>query len=109
MVGSVIDNSLTRGNKQEITNWGMPDLDAGISISSPYTIPCDGYLYMSTYSGSQRWNTDPDAVGDKYWVCGIGTITGATWNIIRKGTTIMKESTGNGQDDVAIFYPCIGG
>lgn len=56
MIGHTIDNSLTRGNKAEIANWGMPDYSAGLSLSytdlnSGFTAQYDGVL-LCNFSGN---------------------------------------------------------
>lgn len=42
-----INNNLTRGNKQEILDWGMPDYSSGVAESgNSFTAPSDGWVYF---------------------------------------------------------------
>lgn len=92
--------------KETIVGWGMPDYSSGVSMTSPYTTPCDGYLFIQTFNGTQRWETTINSQVHYYTAVGSSTITCATWNIINKGVTVTKNNSGH--DDVAIFYPLKG-
>ncbi len=36
-MSKLLNNDLNRGNKPEIVGWGMPDYNAGIAVTLPYT------------------------------------------------------------------------
>ncbi len=54
---TMIDNSLTRGNKSEIVGWGMPDFSGRVHLSTNVgtiqSAPADGYLMVRLQQASQ--------------------------------------------------------
>ena len=83
MIGHTIDNSLTRGNKNEIMTWGMPDWSSGVDVSvpveaSPYVCDYDGvyvacfiptqyptYLYVNGVKTANCFNNSSSNNGNK--------------------------------------------
>lgn len=93
-------------NTQWATDACMPDYSAGVDITSPFTAPCDGYLYLQTYNGMQRWKLSNNTIDTFYTAQGNSTISGASWSILQSGTTIIKDYSAN--SDVAKFFPLKG-
>lgn len=44
-------------SKETIVSWSMPDYDAGVAISLPYTCPTDGYVRLTHGASTNAYAT----------------------------------------------------
>lgn len=96
-------SNVTSSAKNTIIGWGIPDYSSGSTLTSPYTAPSDGFVYLSVYSQ------------DGYWAATIGGNTvaegGGSYN--QRDATLVPVSSGDvisfsaGTVSV-IFYPLKG-
>lgn len=101
-----INNNLTRGNKQEIDGWGMPDYSAQISFPTPYNNPYtaqkNGFVFGYTSVASGYVNKI--FVNNKEVRRNVSNASGSLFPV-SKGDIITTDAS-NGE---FVFYPCIGG
>ena len=87
-------NYLSKNNKDEIISWGMPDYSAGVTLTIPYTAPCNGYVLFSQQSNSaSQIKIDGALVGS------TAGGAGAQFYFMRpicKGQQITSNNTGGG-------------
>lgn len=114
-----INNSLTRGNKDEIVGWGMPDFSAGVtkSVNTVYQAECDGYLNVLGVQTSQA-NTSVDLryslssdfsqsiTVSKVYTNNLNSTQSAFLTVIPKG--IYYKMSNVGTNIVITFYPAKG-
>lgn len=100
--------------KKRIIGFGIPDYNAGISISSwPYTIPSVGWVKAEIHAqngqyGKRLLYTPPDAstvyFGNGELASGNYANSQSVMFIVEEGGTIDRESTAIS----AVFYPMKG-
>ena len=86
MFKTSLDNSLTRGNQQEITAWGIPDYSAAVQVNAviagywnPAEAPADG-VFMTNFTNSGMTLSTSSSQSDSY--IGFGTC----FLLVKKGT-----------------------
>jgi hypothetical protein len=112
-VGRIQEQMLTRGNKQEIISWGIPDYSRGITpshptSSAPFTAPADGIFVDCFYYNTENTSTlNVNGVQTK-----IATRTGASNRDNRSSVTVPLSkgdviywSTGSTTTFAIGFYP----
>ena len=110
---------LTRSNKEEIINWGLPDYTKGIGITFTstgftYTAPANGFISVQTLItangvGEVKINGVTVLRGNSGTKDAFGDITGQV--VVRKGDVITTTTAYSGtltQYNWATFYPMKG-
>lgn len=55
MFNQSLNNSLGRGNKQEITTWGKPNFAVRYTIGNGFVAPVNGFVYCDLWTnGAER-------------------------------------------------------
>lgn len=105
-----IDNSLTRGNKAEISEWSMADFSAGVNMTQPYTAPSAGYVYIQSHEQAATWSGAISVNGNGVFYQTTGNSNTQSW-----GSAFIPVSKGdiitwvyNRGTDKNIFYPLKG-
>ena len=117
--GRIQEQMLTRGNKEEIVSWGMPDYTKGIGITFTstgftYTAPANGFvsvqiLISQSAVGELKINDVVVLRGCSGTKETFGDITGQV--VVRKGDVITTVSAYAGTTETAnwaTFYPMKG-
>ena len=97
-----INNNLTRGNKQEIVGWGIPDYTAIVSITNPYTAPSNGFIKY-VHLANQGLAPKIDGI-EVDFTPGAG----ANYDIVSLLFPIAKGSVFTFPQSTAKFIPCQG-
>lgn len=93
-----INNSLTRANKKEIIDWGMPDYSSTLSgVGNNYTAPYDGIFLFSVSNNNSARNIGIVPNGSSqvvfYKIINSYGTTGGFPVILAKGDRIIIDST----------------
>ena len=109
MFNTSLNNSLGRGNKEEITSWGIPDYTSGISVAEtglPNIAPYDMMIYYYCSGPNTNVNFYIKINGTQIWQ---GNYGGNVSLIVyaKKGSTLSRGRTG-GTFGTLIYYPLIG-
>lgn len=108
-VANGIDKTVS-SDRATVVGWGMPDYSAGVSYSSNFVAPTNGYCVATNYIGA--WGIAKllanGGVIDQQHNPTAGTkILVYTRGFCKKGQTISKDGVSDWGN--IIFYPCIGG
>lgn len=117
MFNSSLNNSLGRGNKEEITTWGIPDYSAGISLNiseESYTAPMNGIICLYVYFGGVSYSKDITINGVFFghlYANPSGNWEGNGYSIIipvSKGDIVAGLPTYTQNSPKKVFYPLKG-
>ena len=99
---------LKRSDKAEIVGWGIPDYASGVTISSGYTAPTDGWIQYCVASNPKgACNIVVNGITVINWAMDDGTPSDRTATCyVAKGDYITFYGSGGTQ--VAKFYPLKG-
>ena len=107
-IGEVLAGKVDVSNAQWATNACMPDYSASITMTSPFTAPCDGFVYLLSSSGVQRWVKRSLIDNIDFWITCSTTTSAveATTVLIPKGLTLTKDKSST--KDYSFFIPMKG-
>lgn len=101
-------SNATTAGKATIVGWGVPDYDAGVTISTPFTPTKDGIVTLKCTRGTAQMTISYNGQRLSRLQSGDGTEVSCTiWAVVHKGQEY--EITTNGGTVERIFYPFIGG
>lgn len=107
--GSVSLNGTLRGSnsvKETITGWGMPDFDSGVSFTSSFVVPSNGFIWL--------WMRSNDAGTRSARINGIDVYTYVHSGSYSTSDNIwIPVSVGDVYSETAglshrVFFPCKG-
>lgn len=111
LVNLLSSTFLSRSNKQEITNWGMPNYSNEVSIpSGTTTVPYDAVAYIICMpTANDQWLRARVNSKEVYYFSGGS----GYWNSCGTQFMIPKNATvtidGNAGSFRCSYCPCIGG
>lgn len=101
-------SNATTAGKATVVGWGVPDYDAGVTISTPFTPTKDGIVTLKCTRGTAQMTISYNGQRLSRLQSGDGTEVSCTiWAVVHKGQEY--EITTNGGTVERIFYPFIGG
>ena len=104
-----MDNVTTAGKAMAV-GWGIPDYSAGVTYSSDFVAPTNGYCIATNYIaawGVAKLLADGSVIDQQHNPTAETVILIYTRGFCKKGQTISKDGVSNWGN--IIFYPCIGG
>lgn len=101
-------SNATTAGKATVVGWGVPDYDAGVTISTPFTPTKDGIVTLKCTRGTVQMTISYNGNRIARHQSGDGTeVSNTIWAVVHKGEEY--EITTNGGTVERIFYPFIGG
>lgn len=97
-------------DRETVVGWGMPDYSAGVSYSSNFVAPTNGYCVATNYIdawGVAKLLADGGVIDQQHNPTSGTKILTYTRGFCKKGQTISKDGVSDWGN--IIFYPCIGG
>ena len=96
-----LNNFLSINNKEEIISWGMPDYSSAvaISVSSSYTVPYDGFLYLFSnwLNGASSFTINGASYSLVSGPNTSGTVSACAFVPVNKGDNITFTKMQNGK------------
>lgn len=97
-------------SKETVVCWGIPDYSAGVTYSSEFVAPSNGYCLAANHTAA--WGTpvllaDGKVIDRQHNNSNTGNILVYTRGFVKKGQIITKDGVSDWNN--VIFYPCLGG
>lgn len=105
-------SNASQASKNTITSYTAPDYARAQTMTSPFTVPCDGWIFTFAYNGFNRWvqrGGFPDASDIWFTVWSDSNIAGvSSYNFVSKGAVLTHDTETSAVTATSMFIPCKG-